>query len=104
MDDEPNLYIGNGWKSRNIHFFMVVWGSRYVSSLEGIPFCCFFFFPVALALFFSDVCFESFRRLVLLQLANTWTCVHDSLPKNIETENGESWNLNTMCFGDDWTA
>ena len=24
----PNLYIGNGWKSPNIHFLMVVWGSR----------------------------------------------------------------------------
>ena len=26
----PNLYIGNGWKSPNIHFLMVVWGSRKV--------------------------------------------------------------------------
>ena len=24
----PNLYIGNGWKSPNINFLMVVWGSR----------------------------------------------------------------------------
>ena len=26
----PNLYIGNGWKSPNINFLMIVWGSRYV--------------------------------------------------------------------------
>ena len=28
LDDEPNLYIGNGWRSPNIYFLMVVWGSR----------------------------------------------------------------------------
>ena len=32
----PNLYIGNGWKSPNIHFLMVVWGSRLLTHLVGL--------------------------------------------------------------------
>ena len=25
LDDEPNLYMGNGWQSPNIHLKLVVW-------------------------------------------------------------------------------
>ena len=28
VDDEPNLYLGNGWKSQNIHLKLVVWGTK----------------------------------------------------------------------------
>ena len=28
VEDEPNLYLGNGWKSPNIHLKLVVWGTK----------------------------------------------------------------------------
>ena len=30
VEDEPNLYFGNGWKSPNIHSKLVVWGTKVV--------------------------------------------------------------------------
>ncbi len=41
----PNLYIGNGWKSPNIHFKVVVWGSRYMKDpwFEGFLGLCWLY-------------------------------------------------------------
>ena len=36
LDDEPNLYIGNVFVSPNIHFKLIVWGSRLLFLLQEL--------------------------------------------------------------------
>ena len=84
LDDEPNLYIGNGWASPNIHFLMVVWGSRYIKHmtyhdlivteirLEGLLLFFFLFFV-------TDNFFLMRAFFIVEQKSRIWGCQARSL-------------------------